>query len=208
MRGEAPSTKDRGAGPGEEELREKLVECVEALERSAEREKGTRQFAADVSRDHSRWVRLFNRLDAALSRHRTAKQEGAFCDDADEALHAAHDRILKDAASSSGGIDQGEGTMKTETALEYEVCPECGRARDRKRGERHVPLCNHMETVPGVPMVLVDQGEGLTPEEAKALYDRLTTNEKVPSEHYPAFTHGVAKLRSIASGPGQGGGDA
>lgn len=43
------------------------------------------------------WIRLFNRLDAAVAKHRSAKQAG-FADDADDALAAAHDRILKAAA--------------------------------------------------------------------------------------------------------------
>lgn len=47
--------------------------------------------------ERDRWIRLFNRLDAAVSRHRTAKEAG-FADDADDALAAAHDRILKAAA--------------------------------------------------------------------------------------------------------------
>lgn len=45
--------------------------------------------------DRSRWIRLFNRLDAAVSKHRK-EREGWF--DEDDDLAAAHDRILKAAA--------------------------------------------------------------------------------------------------------------
>lgn len=49
-----------------------------------------------AQRDH--WIRMFNRLDAAISHH--AKTD-RFKDDHDEALYAARDRILKDASSIS-----------------------------------------------------------------------------------------------------------
>lgn len=48
---------------------------------------------AVAERDH--WIRLFNRLEAAVSHHRKADR---FKDDHDEALYAARARILKDAA--------------------------------------------------------------------------------------------------------------
>jgi hypothetical protein len=51
---------------------------------------------AEGERERNRWIRLFNRLDAAISRHRKAK---AWTDDTDDALHAAHDKVLKAAAS-------------------------------------------------------------------------------------------------------------
>lgn len=44
-------------------------------------------------RDH--WIRLFNRLDAAISHHRKSPH---FKDRHDEALYAAADRILRDAS--------------------------------------------------------------------------------------------------------------
>jgi hypothetical protein len=52
--------------------------------------------AAD--RDH--YVRLFNRLEAAISHHKKAHDSGQFFTDTpDEALWAARDKILKTAAS-------------------------------------------------------------------------------------------------------------
>ena len=54
-----------------------------------------------VVEDRNHWIRLFNRLDAAVSRHRQAVEaigESLWITDHDEALHAAHDRILKSAA--------------------------------------------------------------------------------------------------------------
>jgi hypothetical protein len=43
------------------------------------------------------WIRLFNRLDAAVAKHQRAKH---FPDEVDDALYAAHDRILKTAAKT------------------------------------------------------------------------------------------------------------
>lgn len=40
------------------------------------------------------WIRLFNRLDAAISHHEKADR---FKDDHDEALYKARQRILRDA---------------------------------------------------------------------------------------------------------------
>ncbi len=53
---------------------------------------------AAVIADRDRWVRLFNRLDAAVSHHKkaTAIFESTF----DEALYAARDRIMRDAAEA------------------------------------------------------------------------------------------------------------
>jgi hypothetical protein len=45
-----------------------------------------------------RWVRLFNRLEAAVSHHK--KANAGLMTEADEALYAARDRILRDAATS------------------------------------------------------------------------------------------------------------
>ena len=44
-------------------------------------------------RDH--WIRLFNRLEGAVAHHRKTNE---FVETYDEALYAAHDRILKAAA--------------------------------------------------------------------------------------------------------------
>jgi hypothetical protein len=97
--------------------------------------------------DRNRWIRLFNRLDAAVSRHRKAKDpEGrsfkTWADDTDDALHAAHDRILKDAAtppalSCGGDEDVCQGCHGTglhtfdppvgdHAANQTEPCPSCG----------------------------------------------------------------------------------
>jgi 1,2-phenylacetyl-CoA epoxidase PaaB subunit len=51
---------------------------------------------AEAERD--RWVRLFNRLEAAVSHHKKASAR-RFVDDHDEALYAARDRICRDAAN-------------------------------------------------------------------------------------------------------------
>ena len=48
----------------------------------------------------------------------------------------------------------------------------------------------------------IDQGEGLTPEEARLLISAVRSVPPSPDEKRV-----LAKLRSIASGPGQGGGD-
>lgn len=52
--------------------------------------------------ERDRWIRLFNRLDAAISHHRKADR---FQDDNDLTLWAARDRVLHDAA----GGDRSEG---------------------------------------------------------------------------------------------------
>jgi hypothetical protein len=46
-------------------------------------------------RDH--WIRLFNRLEAAVTHHKRA--QGDLPTDADEALYVARDKILRDAAT-------------------------------------------------------------------------------------------------------------
>lgn len=45
-----------------------------------------------------RWIRLFNRLDGAITHHERDKTDG-FMDEIDEALYAARKKVLKDAAS-------------------------------------------------------------------------------------------------------------
>lgn len=47
-------------------------------------------------RDH--WIRLFNRLDAAINHHKRDVEAGGLADDPDERLWKARDRILRDAA--------------------------------------------------------------------------------------------------------------
>ena len=49
--------------------------------------------AARTQRDH--WIRLFNRLEAAISHH---KRDSGFADANDESLWYARDRILKEAS--------------------------------------------------------------------------------------------------------------
>lgn len=50
---------------------------------------------AAAERDH--WIRLFNRLEAAVTHHKKAAA-GPFADDADLALWKVRDKILADAA--------------------------------------------------------------------------------------------------------------
>lgn len=50
-----------------------------------------------VERDD--WIRLFNRLEAAVSHHKRATV--AFTTDADDAPYAARDRILRDAVENT-----------------------------------------------------------------------------------------------------------
>lgn len=54
----------------------------------------------DHYRDALRWIRLFNRLDGAISHHQRAK--GAFHDDVDAALYEARRRVLSDAHKGRG----------------------------------------------------------------------------------------------------------
>jgi len=53
-----------------------------------------------ADRDH--WIGLFNRLDAAVARHR--RKDSAWADEFDEALHTAHDKVLK--AASRGTTEE------------------------------------------------------------------------------------------------------
>lgn len=52
----------------------------------------------ELTADRDRWIRLFNRLEATITHHQQAK--ALFADDADDALHAARVRVLRDAAAS------------------------------------------------------------------------------------------------------------
>lgn len=51
----------------------------------------------DLTDERDHWIRLFNRVEAAISHHK--KATATFATDADEALYAARDRILRDAAN-------------------------------------------------------------------------------------------------------------
>lgn len=52
--------------------------------------------AAEYREQRDGWVRLFNRLEGAVAHHRRATT--AFREVHDEALYAAHDRVLRDAS--------------------------------------------------------------------------------------------------------------
>lgn len=61
----------------------------------------------ELTEQRDRWIRLFNRLEGAVAHHRKARVgEKAklltFCDEIDDALYAAHDRVLKAAAKGDG----------------------------------------------------------------------------------------------------------
>lgn len=49
-----------------------------------------------MSHDRDHWIRLFNRLDAAINHHK--RDTAQFATDADERLWAARDRIVREAA--------------------------------------------------------------------------------------------------------------
>lgn len=53
----------------------------------------------DVVQDRDRWIRLFNRLEAAVTHHK--RDTAQFTTDADERLYAARERILRDAAAEA-----------------------------------------------------------------------------------------------------------
>jgi len=63
------------------------------------RELVSRDELRNLSDGRDRWVRLFNRLDGAISHHRKAKSD-LFIDEVDESLYHAHDQILKEAAGA------------------------------------------------------------------------------------------------------------
>ncbi len=52
--------------------------------------------------ERDRWIRLFNRLDAAITHHQQADR---FKDDHDEALYAARDRVIREATTKTTGKD-------------------------------------------------------------------------------------------------------
>jgi hypothetical protein len=61
-------------------------------------EEQRKALAATTERD--RWIRLFNRLDAAITHHQKAKSD-MFMDEVDEALYAARAKVLRDAAANT-----------------------------------------------------------------------------------------------------------
>lgn len=60
-----------------------------------------------LEEDRNDWIRLFNRLDAAVSRCLKSLEGTPFVDDAYDALHAAHDRVLR--ASARQGLGEHPG---------------------------------------------------------------------------------------------------
>lgn len=63
----------------------------------------TSMTAAEYREQRDHWVRLFNRLEGAVAHHKNATKD--FREVHDEALYAAHERVLK-AASLSAGMAQ------------------------------------------------------------------------------------------------------
>ncbi len=86
---------------------------AELLEQARERDRAieTRENANAVTRrveaERDRWIRLFNRLDGAISHHQTATRTVGFVDTYDEALYAARARILRAAAESTTPTTEG-----------------------------------------------------------------------------------------------------
>ncbi len=60
-----------------------------------------------TERERDRWVRLFNRLDAAVTHHQKATREQGFTEVHDDALYAARARILRDAADPLSSTPDG-----------------------------------------------------------------------------------------------------
>lgn len=61
------------------------------------------EVAADLQAQRDHWIRLFNRLDAAVNHHnikRCSGHEGFGPDENDDALYAAQQRILRAAAEA------------------------------------------------------------------------------------------------------------
>lgn len=53
--------------------------------------------ALTAAEQRDRWIRLFNRLSAAVQHHENDKSD-LFVDEVDERLHQAHRRIVRSAA--------------------------------------------------------------------------------------------------------------
>lgn len=65
-----------------------------------------------MTADRDRWIRAFNRLDAAITHHRRDTLNGVdTSDEADEALWVARDKILRDLGP------EGEGEAMTSSDL-------------------------------------------------------------------------------------------
>jgi hypothetical protein len=77
-----------------------------------------------VTNDRDRWVKAFNRLDAAITHHRRDTLGGVdTSDEADEALWAARDKIIRD-LGPEGSVDCGHpaGCSCARRALEKIPC--------------------------------------------------------------------------------------
>lgn len=67
--------------------------------------------AERLEKERNHWIRLFNRLDAAVSRWATRKSYLSDSDDVDDELRAAHQRVLKAAA--------GDASADAETLIDW-----------------------------------------------------------------------------------------
>jgi hypothetical protein len=59
------------------------------------------EYVARLRTERDAWIRLFNRLEGAVTHHRKAydMDQAALPESPDEALWAAHDRVVRDAAT-------------------------------------------------------------------------------------------------------------
>lgn len=87
----------------EAELAQALRVRQESLEITSRHLLAERTRSRGLEEERNHWIRLFNRLDAAVSRHRHAAEgegERLWVNEWDEALWAAHDRVLKSSSVS------------------------------------------------------------------------------------------------------------
>lgn len=72
-------------------------ELLPHIRRVAPQARGATQAeGAALEAQRNEWIKRYNRLEAAVAKHRRKAPE--WVDTDDEELHAAHDRILRDAA--------------------------------------------------------------------------------------------------------------
>jgi hypothetical protein len=83
---------------------EALDHTLKAYGRIEIRQGQLRRESARLRDERDHWIRLFNRLEAAVSHHKRAT--GGFTTDADDALYAARDRILRAAAKGDERADR------------------------------------------------------------------------------------------------------
>ena len=79
--------------------------------RDGEEEGCGRCYGSAMSDERDHWIRLFNRLDAAINHHKRDTEAAWDVTEADEALYAAQQRILRDA----GTIDRPKSGVHQET---------------------------------------------------------------------------------------------